>query len=392
MIGLKYTSTDVTLMKFLCLLMIVAPYSHLVFNYGIFIFLAIVGISFYYLLKLLLSGSLPKYSILLLIFVAIWGIAWMNSPKQVFQESTATIRNTTELLTPAVGFFLLFFPYYFWSKTGCLTSRRLKKFLVILLIVNSISFIGFFADLIPHDADASGANLSYPLVCLMPLAGVLWDNKNKFFYVLLALVAVSFISTKRGAMISALLSFALMLYLFSKDSKYKHIKLLPIVLMLVAASAVLYFIYISNDNLQLKIEDSNEGNFSGRENFYLVLLDSWLSSDIKTKLLGTEFMKAVDLVGYDAHNDWLEILLDAGIVGATIYLFIILTFFIKGMSNRKLLASKEKYMLYSAMVIWLVRSFVSDGFTSIESRYFMVAIAFVLGRLDYYKNYSILQA
>ncbi len=392
MICNRYTSTDIALLKILCFLIILAPYSHLVFNYGIIVFFAIVGISFYYLLKLLFSNDFPRYSILLLVFIAIWGLAWMNSPKQVFQESTSTIRNTTELLTPAVVFFLLFFPYYFWARTGCLTYRRLKKFFVILLLVNSIGFIGFFTNLIPHDTNASGANLAYSLVCLMPLAGVFWDNKNKLFYILLALVAVSFISTKRGSMVSAILSFALMLFFVSKDSKYKHFKLLPIVLMLVAACAVLYYIYTSNDSLQLKIENTNNGDYSGRETFYLVLLESWLTSDIESQLFGTKFMKAVDLVGFDAHNDWLEILLDAGIVGATTYFFIILTFFIKGTSNRILLTFKEKYILYSALIIWLVRSLVSDGFTSIESRYFMVAIAFVLGRIDFYRNYSTLQA
>lgn len=380
---LHYSKRDVTLMKILCFLIIVSPYSHLVFNYGILLFFGIVGISVYYLFRLFCSSNLPKYSHLLWIFVVIWFFAWFFSPKQVFQESSFSTRNTTELLTPAIVFFLLYFPFYFWSRSGCLTVKRLKTFFIILFVVNFINFlssyIGFSFDVV----HGSSVNAAYPLVCLMPLVGVVWDRRNTLFYLLLTIVAISFLSAKRGAMISALASFLIMTFYYSKDKNTGKIKIIPIIFILLAALGILYYIYSTNTNLQLKFDNTSEGNYSGRENFYLILWDYWLSLDYHAQLFGEEFMKAVDLVGFDAHNDWLEILLDAGLVEAIIYLSILLTFLMKSFSKRGNFTPCERYMQTSAIIIWIIRSCVSDGFASADCRYYMIAIAFALGREDF---------
>lgn len=386
---LQYTNQDVTLMKILCFLILVAPFSHFIFNYGILLFFAIVGISIYYLFRLIGSGNLPKYSHLLWVFVAIWFLAWFFSRKQVFQESSYSTRNTTELLTPAIVFFLLFYPFYFWSRSGCLTYKRLKVFFIILLIVNFINFLSSYIGFSFDTVHGSSVNAAYPLVCLMPLVGVVWDRKNTLFYLLLALVAISFLSAKRGAMLSALASFLIMLYYYSKDKNTGKIKIIPILLMLLAAAGVLYYIYSTNVNLQIKIDNTSEGNYSGRENIYLILWEYWLSLDFHAQLFGEEFMKAVDLVGFDAHNDWLEILLDVGLVEAAVYLLILLTFLRKSLSKQTCLTPCERYMLSSAIIIWITRSCISDGFTGADCRYYMIAIAFVLGREEYNKIYSI---
>ena len=161
--------------------------------------------------------------------------------------------------------------------------------------------------------------------------------------------------------------------------------------MLLAAAGVLYYIYSTNVNLQIKIDNTSEGNYSGRENIYLILWEYWLSLDFHAQLFGEEFMKAVDLVGFDAHNDWLEILLDAGLVEAAVYLLISFDLFKKIIVENKPVCTSlmKDTMLSSAIIIWITRSCISDGFTGADCRYYMIAIAFVLGREEYNKIYSI---
>ena len=122
--------------------------------------------------------------------------------------------------------------------------------------------------------------------------------------------------------------------------------------------------YEQNEYLQKRMEQTMEGNSSGRDRIYE---NSWKvyseSQDIKNIILGYGFQVTYynKQIGNYAHNDWLELLVDNGLVGALFYLYIFILLF-KIIKKEKDL--QKRYILISIAIIWLLKSMFSMSFTS----------------------------
>lgn len=127
-----------------------------------------------------------------------------------------------------------------------------------------------------------------------------------------------------------------------------------------------------------RIEDTLEGDTSNRTRIYGAALRSWINAPSFLNLIfgyGTD--GTLSQIGIRAHNDWLEILVDYGILGVVMYL----SFFIclikaawRSKGNPRLF-----YALLSVFFIWLSKSIYSMGFTNDIFSFLSVVIGVVLG-------------
>lgn len=368
------------------------PYlSHICFFLTIFI-------SIRYFRKNMSQHDVTMFGVLLLFFLSIWFLSWFFSEKVVYQSSSETNRNTTELLTPVVKFCFLYYPFYYFGKTGVITTKCLCTFIYIVLV---IAMAQFFVAYRSHQAMVStydlkygsSINMGYVFACAMPMIGLLWEHKKRTFYVLMF---ISFffciLSAKRGAMLCALSAMTIMLLALltkgKKELSAYFIRILLVLFLVGVAYVIFSQILESNANLQAKMEATEDGKYSGRDTFYLDLLDYWLRADFVSQLFGIKFMGAVSLVGFDAHNDWLEIVIDAGLIEAFVYLLMMIALWIYSLRNRRWLLSSEKYVMWSCAVIWLIKSFVSMGFTSADSKLYLITVAIVSGIVEARKRYK----
>ena len=128
---------------------------------------------------------------------------------------------------------------------------------------------------------------------------------------------------KRGALIVALVGCSVFIYylLSSVDPKKRVQSFLVALIGIGLFSIYVYDFYISNEFLVNRMQKISDGG-SGRDLIYLNLLNNWYESNsVINYLFGFGFVSTIKYSGsgHLAHNDWLELLTNFGLIGISIY-------------------------------------------------------------------------
>ena len=109
----------------------------------------------------------------------------------------------------------------------------------------------------------------------------------------------------------------------------------------------------------MRLEQTLEGNSSNRDVLYAYLWDAWVNADFYTQLFGRGIAQTVNVAGNYAHNDWLELLTDVGLLGATNYLAIFVSLF---MFRKKFQTNSQEQTSFTLVLIfWLLKTIFSMG-------------------------------
>ena len=132
-----------------------------------------------------------------------------------------------------------------------------------------------------------------------------------------------FISAKRGAIMITGLSTAWFLYYDLKKSTGKQ---KVIIVLLVVIAGLFLYNYISSlieesYYLNYLFEKTIEGDSSGRDLLYARAWETFKSGDLINVVFGYGADSTYTLLGNRAHNDWLELLINQGIIGVLVYAF-----------------------------------------------------------------------
>ncbi len=266
---------------------------------------------------------------------------------------------------------LPFYPFYYFSKKNLLKSDNLIRFLILMI---PIIIFQYFRNesLVQVMMDSDNAsivnNLGYSFTGLMPFVFLI--NKKKIISGLLMALLLIFIiqSSKRGAIIAG--TFALLMYFYYQlivIGKYKRISgYIVVPLIIVGLTIFVYRESVSNELLMNRMSSMIEGNTSGRDIIYRTLLNHWYDRDnVFNLLFGFGFAASLDITGGSyAHNDWLELLSNFGLLGVLVYL----TLFVSALTLyfNKLWSKEKRILLLTIMIIWLFVSMVSMWYTSVE--------------------------
>ena len=258
----------------------------------------------------------------------------------------------------------LLFPYL--GRRGVLTPC----FFAVTLVLLALAGVAYYyhaqsiaaSILIGYDEDRFTNNASVIFLFLLP--SLFLVNNNLLRYLLLA-VSVFFIitSVKRGNILAAIIPIALLLWYSLNNSKGSIWK----TALILAAIVALYFLsrewIIGNDYFIDRLDATLEGSTSNRDLIYASAWDTWSHSDsIITLLFGFGFDGTINhlINGYRAHNDWLEILVDYGVVGIVFYLSIFIAFY---KTIRKQPSLQIRIILIAAVSIWFMKTLYSMGFS-----------------------------
>lgn len=222
-------------------------------------------------------------------------------------------------------------------------------------------------------------NSSVVFLMLLPMLFLMKYNFQKWVSLL---VCVFFLisGAKRGNIIAATIPSILFVHFTFKDSRHSVLKTIMALGVIVGASYLTYYWAVSNDFLMYRIEQTTEGNSSGRDVIYAGAWHTWFNSNnFFHYLFGYGFdgtvHQSLTLYHY-AHNDWLEILVDYGLLGIPFYLLIFLSL-IKPI--RRVCAYEMKMVLVSSVFIWLFKSVYSMGFTEEALSVMMISMGTALG-------------
>lgn len=223
-------------------------------------------------------------------------------------------------------------------------------------------------------------NSSVVFLMLFPMLFLMKSNIQKWASLL---VCIFFLisGAKRGNIIAAIIPLILLVHFSFKDSRRSLLKTILVLAVIVGASYLTYHWVVSDDYLMYRIEQTIEGNSSGRDVIYAGAWHTWFNSNsFFHYLFGYGFDGTVhqsSTLYHYAHNDWLEILVDYGLLGIPFYLMIFLSL-IKPI--RRVQAYEMKMVLVSSVFIWLFKSVYSMGFTEEAMSVMMISMGTALGK------------
>lgn len=279
---------------------------------------------------------------------------------------------------------LFFFIAFYLSKKNKITESNVKCFFYILF---AMSIIEYFtnSNFIKTETglDEYTNNVGYSFVHLMPFIFLIKRKDISMIFLFISLGFIMF-AAKRGAIIIGILFSLLYIYnLYLKNAGHKFFRNIIIALiLLLIVSFLVYNIYLSSDYLQLRMEDTLEGNSSGRNIFFAQMWNYWSNSfnSIWNFLFGFGFASSIKITGLYAHNDWLELLTMSGVFGVIIYLqfFLQLIKFL----NKYELSFQDRNIFISIFIIWFLKTLFSMGYGDIEMIPIIILLGYLVGKYN----------
>lgn len=244
-------------------------------------------------------------------------------------------------------------PFYVYKHD----EKYFTIFYWLLLFVSIIKYAIVRQDHLLIDENSYGGGSI--VGCLIPLTIYALKNYKESIKttICLILVFVVITSAKRGDIIIAVASFVTY-YLFHLI-KMKKFRFGTVLFFLLAISVSWYFIkqyYESSYILQVKLEQTQNGDSSQRDVLYNSIYTHFKSSSTYEQLFGNGFDGSNRIVGSRAHSDWLEMLIDGGIIGVFLYLLLFIFFY---REIRKTNDDDNRFILYSILISWLLGSIYS---------------------------------
>ncbi|MFA5528264.1 MAG: hypothetical protein WC996_06565 [Peptostreptococcales bacterium] len=279
---------------------------------------------------------------------------------------------------------LTFYPFYYLSQTNIIEQKHLKIFFFIVLPIAIVNFY-FNQELKLAQRYSENANIvnnsAYRFVSLIPFVFLL--HKRKVISVCCVLLMIFFIiqGAKRGAIITGSIGITLFIYYQLKSVDKK--KLIRSYLMAFFGIVIIvfftYWFYIENDYLINRMQLLNEGNVSGRDLIYRDIFNGWYNSSRLAHLLfGYGFAASLKFSGGSfAHNDWLELLSNFGLLGVLIYLSVFISAF--KFLKHSIISKEKKMMLFTILTCWLTTSLFSMGYTSTDGYMQAMLLGFIMG-------------
>ena len=273
--------------------------------------------------KVNMFKSLPVYfrglNIMLLMFL-IYGFAVLISGKHIYLSNAVVTRvRNYEYLKSIMISLLPIYTMYYYSRIGEFSKEKLLHWVHVFLLVIILQYFRTLGDTIVEEfTNNSGYLFVYFLPCLLVL------NKRNWIQYTYLLISGLFIlaSIKRGAiLIGALVIFSVLCYNLRKSTRMNRVLtlFLTFVICIITWSGIMNLLD-SSEYFNARLEQTIEGDDSSRGLIYTSLLNSFKNdANFLQVLFGRGAMGTLVVSMNYAHNDWLEILTNQGLLGIIIF-------------------------------------------------------------------------
>lgn len=350
----------------------------MVFSRGVFYFgsqVLLILMSAYYAVYANFHYKLPVYfkalNILLIMFTIYGAILIVKGEQLMIQASYHEVSNNSYLLNIYKSL-LPIYAFYVFARKGLLTEKTMKFWFFVFLILTIRSFYNTQARLLRKAMESGSSaeeftnNVGYSFVALLP-ALVLFHKKPILQYILMAICGYFIIlGMKRGAILSGAICLAWFLYVNYKKTQRNRRWIVVLVSMIVIVFAVFFVQYRMNTSAYFlsRIEETRAGDSSQRDVLYATFYNHFIHEDNPFLFLFGNGANATLKIGENyAHNDWLAIAIDQGLLGLVIYAVYWICFFVSWRKARK---QPHAFMAIGMlMIIYFLTTLFSMSFTGI---------------------------
>ena len=254
---------------------------------------------------------------------------------------------------------------YYYTYKGYINDKSLQKWVIVFMGVAILEYFRIKDEELHRLLDAGSNrtemtnNIGYMMLLLTPCCFAFKKVMIRVIYISISLSFV-FFSMKRGAILIAAICILMLLWsLLKKTNSNKKIAICFVV------CVALYFVvgFIENfasssEFFQQRLEETLSGNSSGRDSLFTNLIDHFLyKANLFQILFGMGAEGTIKVTYNYAHNDWLELLTNQGLLGLVAF-FLYWIFFYKTIksSNED---SMSRFVLKYIYVIMLLRTLFS---------------------------------
>ena len=347
--------------------------------------LAIMLISGYYFVKVNFQYKLPTFLKVLNIFILLmsaYGVALMLDTRPLFFdfEFTQSVRKLEFLKTLYISLLPVYAMYYF-TKQQLLTIESIQGLSLILIVSTTLSYFQAQEEALEKALELGSKqeeftnNMGYRFLQIFPLM-FFWQRKPVLQYILMGYIFTFIImGLKRGAILIGAVCIMWFLYrmLVSSTKKTRITIVLLTILMLIAGFYFVTDFYATSEYFQYRVDQTIEGSSSGRDNLYTMLWEYFINQESFLNILfGNGAMMTIMIAGNFAHNDWLELAICQGVLGAIIYFAYFFSLFLMFRQ------SSSSNLIYNILGMVLLIMFTSSLF-SMSYNSLSLAITLCLG-------------
>ena len=338
-------------------------------------------ICLYYFIEIIPSNKKNPFVNSLIVFLLMILLYYLFGQK-VYIKANGESVNTINYLKGVLFAFLTFFPFYFFSKKGCLKRENL---IIFFIIYGTITVFRFFYSqtLLRNEYFQSDVvnNAAYDVLSLFPFIFLITDKKILSSIVFIFLFSIVLMGIKRGAiLISLIATIIYVLYLVKAGYKFKFRNFLTGLILLAFLGYFLHRFYSTNVFLQSRVLALLESGGSGRNVIYSKIYNYWKDSKNMTNLFfGYGLWSSIKIAGNAAHNDWLELLSNCGLMGIFIYSLLFYNLFVTIKKTKEI---NRKYMLLMILVIWFMKTLFSMAYMEMNTAPLMILLGWTYGSIE----------
>ncbi len=340
------------------------------------------------LCKTVLYNKNPLFIRVWLILYLVLAFSFIVSPKIVYgtlYESIGTVETFDQFKGMSIFCLSLFIPFSHIRKYG-IKDSYISNITIIFFILMLIRYF-FNKDILSIERDSFTNNVGYFAISVLPYI-IFFFKKNRII-ALIMFISITLIvidSAKRGAIVCLAISVLFSVVYYLRMNKLSLKRLCLLLLLMCAFAVVAYYGVMRNEYLQMRIETTHEDGIGTRSIAYYVLWHHWMSETNLIKLLfGNGISGSVSVWGNYAHNDWLELLIDNGLIGVLLYATFFCSTFVY--VNHIKLSFSYKCSAYLILIIWVLKTFFSMGYTEGTNAVYIILLGIILGNNEYRKKH-----
>lgn len=277
---------------------------------------------------------------------------------------------------------LSFYPFFYFSSKGILKAKHLIIFFILMLPLTILQYYfnatQILSSRVSNNTDLVN-NVAYSFVALIPFVFLI---KRKLLAAIVMLLMFYFIiqGAKRGALITGTIGLLVYIY-FQLSTVEKKYRLSRYFVVLVSVVVLTYFTYDVLQDNEFLIARFGTGGASGRDIIYANIFNTWYSNDASlfNLIFGFGFASSLRLsgTGHFAHNDWLELLSNFGLLGVGIYTIVFYAA-IKYLRN-KMWCLNKRLLLMAILSMWFMSSLFSMFYTSTNAIVSIIILGYLFG-------------
>ena len=346
---------------------------------GILLIYLLFGI--YCFVKAFSNRATPSCVMIWSAFFLMQGLCFLISPKEVVGMKNeaigrvATFNQFKEIAT----FMLTLLIGYYYSYRNKTSEKYIFWFGIIFFLSSIVQYYYSLSQLMMKYGEETTNNAGYTMLTVVPYLPIVFKRK-RILGIIMAVVIVAFVmwSAKRGALMCLAGAALFALFYYLKTHKVRLKTILGITLLLLVVGYFVYQQYLDNEYLQSRMEATMEGKSSNRDVAYSQLFNHWLNeTNPFLFLFGNGTAQTITVWGNYGHNDWLELLIDNGLVGALVYfaMFVATISYIRKARLSKL----NKLSAYLCVLILFMQSCFSMGFSDGGSGVHILLLGVIIG-------------